>query len=444
MLGKHRVACVAAAALLTGTLVGCGGASGGDSQSGADGDASANAVDLTVYIDSNPSSLALWDRIIAKYKEVNPNVNLSYETHPAGGEGDNLVKTRLSTGDMSDMFWYNSGSLLQALSPDNTLVDLSDQPWVESVDENFIKSVATDSGIYGAPAGSSFAGVIIYNKTIYKDLGLEIPRTWDEFMANNQKIKDSGLTPVLQSYADTWTSQLFVLGDFYNVTAQDPEWAEKYTAGKVKYADAPAVEGFKHLEEIYKAGYLNDDFASANLDSAMRKLAEGEAAHYPMVTMNAAPVISENYPESDEEIGSFPIPGNDPEKNGATTWMPSGLYIPKTTEGEKLEAAKDFLNWFVSVEGCEVTAEAASVSGPFMVDKCEIPESAPTLVKDLQPYYDEGKVGLALEFISPIKGPALEQITVEVGSGIRGAQDGAALYDEDVKKQAQQLGIEGW
>ena len=41
-------------------------------------------------------------------------------------------------------------------------------------------------------------------------------------------------------------------------------------------------------------------------------------------------------------------------------------------------------------------------------------------------------------------GPSLEQITVEVGSGIRSAKDGAALYDEDVKKQAQQLGLPGW
>jgi raffinose/stachyose/melibiose transport system substrate-binding protein len=31
-----------------------------------------------------------------------------------------------------------------------------------------------------------------------------------------------------------------------------------------------------------------------------------------------------------------------------------------------------------------------------------------------------------------------------VGSGIRSAAEGAALYDEDVKKQALQLGLPGW
>ena len=62
----------------------------------------------------------------------------------------------------------------------------------------------------------------------------------------------------------------------------------------------------------------------------------------------------------------------------------------------------------------------------------------------MQPYLDNKKVSPALEFLSPIKGPNLENITVEVGSGISPAEKGAAQYDEDVKKQAQQLGLPGW
>ena len=79
------------------------------------------------------------------------------------------------------------------------------------------------------------------------------------------------------------------------------------------------------------------------------------------------------------------------------------------------------------------------------VTGCDLPSDVTQVVKDIQTYVDtEGASSPALEFLSPIKGPALEQILVEVGSGIRPADDGAALYDEDAKKQAQQLGIEGW
>ena len=37
-----------------------------------------------------------------------------------------------------------------------------------------------------------------------------------------------------------------------------------------------------------------------------------------------------------------------------------------------------------------------------------------------------------------------EVVRVEVGSGIRKADAGAKEYDDDVKKQAQQLGLSGW
>jgi raffinose/stachyose/melibiose transport system substrate-binding protein len=62
----------------------------------------------------------------------------------------------------------------------------------------------------------------------------------------------------------------------------------------------------------------------------------------------------------------------------------------------------------------------------------------------MQAYVDAGTALPALEFLSPVKGPNLEKITVEVGSGITSAADGAARYDEDVKAQAEQLGLEGW
>jgi raffinose/stachyose/melibiose transport system substrate-binding protein len=414
-------------------LAGCAG--GGD---GGGGDVS----ELSVYIDSTPSSVDLWEGLEAAYEAENPDIDIKLETHPAGGEGDNLIKTRLSTGDMSDLFWYNSGSLMQALNPDQTLVPLGDEDWAGSLNENFVDAVSTDNGLYGAPVGTSFAGAVIYNKDIYSELGLEIPRSWDEFMANNEAIKAAGKVPVVQTYGDTWTSQLFVLGDFFNVAAQDPDWAEEYTAGNRKYADEPALAGFQYLQEVSEAGLLNEDFASAIYDDGVRMIAEGEAAHYPMLTGNVAAAVGANFPDADASIGVFPIPGQSADSNGLTVWMPNGVYVPKTTEGDKLEAAKDFIAWLVSPESCAVQAEATTLGGPFVVDGCELPDDASTLVKDMQPYFDEGNTGLALEFLSPIKGPALEQITVEVGSGIRSAQDGAALYDEDVIKQAQQLGLD--
>ena len=143
-------------------------------------------------------------------------------------------------------------------------------------------------------------------------------------------------------------------------------------------------------------------------------------------------------------LGFFALPSQDAANTRMTIWLPGALYIPKTTEGAKLEAAKKFVAFINSPAGCEVQNAAGTVAGPYAISTCEVPDDAPALVADLQAYQDAGKTSPALEFLSPVKGPNLEKILVEVGSGITSAADGAALYDNDVKAQAQQLGLEGW
>ena len=132
---------------------------------------------------------------------ANPNITIKKETRPGGSEGDNLVKTQLATGDMADVFIYNNGSLLQAIKPEQNLTPLDDQPWASQLDQIFAESSKSDGKIYGGPFGTAFGGGVLYNIPLYKKLGLEVPKTWDEFMANNEKIKaDGSAAPVEQTY----------------------------------------------------------------------------------------------------------------------------------------------------------------------------------------------------------------------------------------------------
>jgi len=431
---SRRVLLAAAgAAALVLPLAAC--SSGGGSSDGT--------TEITFLVPNSGSNVEAATAMIAAFEEANDDITVKLESQPAGTEGDNLNKTKLATGEMQDVFWYNSGSLLQALNPDQNLVDLSDQDWVGDLQDSMKAVVSTDNGVYGAPFGSTQAGAVLYNKKIYADLGLEVPTSWDEFAANNDKIKAAGKTAVIQTYGDTWTSQLFVLGDFGNVLAQDPDWADEYTAGERKYVDEPALQGFANQQDASEAGWFNKDFASALYDDGIRMIATGEGAHYPILT-SAVSNIEQNYPDNLEDVGVFALPAQDADDTKLTVWLPNGVYIPKTTEGAKLEAAKKFVAFINSSDGCDVQNSSMVPSGPYATSACELPSDVPGLLKDMQAYFDSGTNNPALEFLSPIKGPNLENITVEVGSGIRSAADGAALYDEDVKKQAQQLGIDGW
>jgi raffinose/stachyose/melibiose transport system substrate-binding protein len=438
MLSRLWRAGVLAIVVIAGVVVGCGGGDDGGGGSGGN-----EKVTLSFLVDNSDQGLKPAQGVADAFHAKNPNITIKIETRPQGSDGDNIVKTRLSTQDMTDMFAYNSGSLFQALKPEQNLQPLTDEAFVKSTDKAFLPSVSANKQVYGAPFGSAFGGGILYNKKVYEKLGLEVPKTWDEFMANNAKIKKAGIDPVIQSYGETWTSQLFVLADYHNVAAMSPGWDQKYTHNQAKYEQPPAIEGFQHLEEVKKDGYLNKNFGSLKVPAALSYLAQGKGAHYPQLTV-VVPNLQTSDPDKLDDVGFFAQPGTDAAKNGLTLWLPGGIYIPRTTEGAKLDAAKKFVNFATSPEGCAAQAKAFAPTGPYMSKGCQLPDSVPAAIKDLQPYVDGGKVTPALEFLSPVKGPALEQITVEVGSGLRNAQAGAKLYDEDVKKQAQQLGLEGW
>jgi raffinose/stachyose/melibiose transport system substrate-binding protein len=404
--------------------------------------AMAQSTTLTMLVDNASHTIAISEALVEAYEANNPDVNIEIETRPGGGEGDNIVKTRLATGQMTDIFWYNSGSLLQALAPQQTLADLSDEPFMDRVMDSFKQVVSAGEGVYGVPTRPAEAGGIFYNRTIYEELGLEVPQTWDEFMANNEAIKAAGIPAVIQTYGEPWTSQVLLLADYYNVQNAVPDFAEQYTANQAKFASTPAaLRGFEYLKEVHEGGYMNEDVGAARYEDGLRMLAEGEGAHYPMITF-AIPALSEGYPDQIEDVGFFALPAAEAEDTGLTVWMPAGFYIPQTSSN--IDAAKQFLDFVASPEGCQVQSEAVAVNGPYLIEGCELPDDVAAPVEDLLPYFENGNNAPALEFLSPIKGPILEQLTVEVGSGFREPADAAALYDEDVRKQAQQLGLEGW
>lgn len=402
-------------------------------------------VKLTYQVPNGDTEIKVAHALVDAFTATHKNVTIQIET-PGGGAGAaNFVQTELATGTMTDMFSFNSGANILALDPVKTLVNLAGAPFLRNVLPAFKQTVSVGREVFGVPTGTAMGGGILYNKRVYANLSLKVPKTWAQFESNNAVIKAAGLVPVIQTYGDAWTSQLLVLADFGNVTSVEPDWAARYTANKTSFESDPvALKGFERLAEIYSQGYMNKDFGSAKLDDGLKMLADGTGVQYPMLTFAGASLIA-NYPKSANDLGFFAQPGDNAAKNVMTSWMPRAIYIPKATTGAKLVAAKEFVGFVASVKGCDVQTKAVGVTGPYLVKGCALPTDVPGYIADMLPYFQHaGRVSPALEFVSPVRGAAGQDFTVGVGSGLMSAQQGAHLWDLDVAKQAKQLGLKGW
>src|SRR4051794_25423693 len=123
---RRSLAAVAFASSVALMAAGCSAGSLGSSS--GEGSGSAAATEITYLTGSDDVTVAQTKALITAFQAANPGITVKTDTRPGGTDGDNIVKTRLATGDMSEVFGYNNGSLLQAIKPEQNLTPLDDQP----------------------------------------------------------------------------------------------------------------------------------------------------------------------------------------------------------------------------------------------------------------------------------------------------------------------------
>ena len=171
---------------------------------------------LTYLTAINDALKANNDAVIAAFT-AKTGINVEVVTAPGGAEGENYFKTLMAANEMTDIVQSNSGSsFFSVINPAKNMLDLSKEPYMNRLIDSFKSCASVGSAVYGIPIQPVAAGGIVYNKAVYAQLGLKVPKTWKDFLSNCEKIKSAGKVAVIAPYKDDWTAQLIMLADYYN------------------------------------------------------------------------------------------------------------------------------------------------------------------------------------------------------------------------------------
>lgn len=422
---------------LAATVFGCSVSQKTSESSRVSSPATSNVTLSMLWPSDNPV-----DGIKAECAAFKKETGIKVDIEISAGDLDSVVKSRIATNDLPDILGYNPGSLLSPLNPAAHFLDLTNESYMSNVDDQFKKAVTVNGKVYGIPSGAISVGGVLYNKNVYKKLGLSIPTNWDQFLSNSKQIQKSGITAVLFTAKDSWSTQYPVLGDYYNVEKSDSDFAEKYTENKSHYSDTKAaLRSFEKLSQLKSEGLVNKDYMSVSYDAGEEKLANGTAAQWIMGS-GCLSDIAKKYPDKLNDFDMFPIPSDDSSINGFTVWEPMAFYFSK--DSEHLDAVKQWAAYMTSKDAIDVYAKAQQLYGPIPIKGFSVSTNAAGIVKTIEQFVEENKCTTALEFKSPVKGPDLANICVECLSGQKTAAQCAKEYDNDVVQQAKQLNLKGW
>lgn len=281
-----------------------------------------------------------------KKLEKEENIKIDAQVVP-DDEALNMIKMKLNSGECPDLIDYNVPAIYDIVDPAANFADMSSEGWVSKlkIPENVR---AEDGKIYGFPF-LSVPGVhgFTYNKDIFTQCGVSVPKTWSEFLDVCQTIKDKGITPIHMP-KDSWVPQILMTDNFAKTLGKDKveEFSKKVATNKMKWADVPEfAEVIDKYLELYKKGYINDDFTSATYDDSIAALAEGKAAMHFNGDFFAASVLEAN-PKAN--ISMFAMSMKDGVDVMTENMSSAGFVAYK--KSDKLETVKKVLNLWATPE----------------------------------------------------------------------------------------------
>lgn len=301
-------------------------------------------------------SLIIWEHsdqfteplkaVVAGFNEKYPDVDVQIEVKTSD-QYYNLLQTAMQAGETPDLFWTNGLATTHYKSYVDAgyLMDLTDAVDFSLYEGTTAMNIVTmeDGKVYSTPTAETGGRCVYYNKDIFEELGIEVPKTFSEFEAALAKIAESDYTPIAFSATDPWAI-LFQFEPVLNGMSVD--WVKEYEEnGTIKVNDERVVAAFDKMLEWAEKGYYGKGYLGVDESGALLAFSKGEAAMCVEGTWNIS-TIDENNPELN--YGAFQIPTEDGEQPMVGT-NSCGYGVSATTENP--DAALAFVNYFASVDG---------------------------------------------------------------------------------------------
>jgi len=303
---------------------------------------------------------------IDAFEAEHPNITINAVWN--GRQNQTLVRTALSGGTVIDIVDQDADQIAGGLMQEGFGLRLNDYLEMPALDEDVpLKDVflpgtldlfALDGDIYLLPYIYNTVQ-FWYDKRVFREVGIEVPLTWEEFLANNDKLREAGYAPIAAEGNEPFYSTFYLANmvarikgpGFLLQTAEDP-------TGEM-WRDPVYLETSQMLRLLWDRGDIPAVTVGYVWPQGQNTLAFGEAAQ--SLVGSWLPIELANMVDPGFEWGGFNFPaveGGEGSVNDTQALLLSFMIIKDTQHPDE---AAEFLRFIMTKENQQLMADESLV-----------------------------------------------------------------------------------
>lgn len=285
-----------------------------------------------------------YDTTIERFEDTY-GVTVDLQTIPADQYSD-ILQSKLDTGTCADVFWIQSNPFAIAstiVDPEKYCIDFTGASWKSIMPEARKASCEYNGKLYGLQLWhNSPEYVLVYNKSLFNELGLKVPATYEELKTVCAAIAEKGITPWFMPGADGWQHQLafFQIGGVYEES--QPGLYDALNDNTATFAgNEKMLEVLQQFKELSDLGYFGEDWIGTDSTNMSNEFGDRTCA-MAMANSSYIKQIQEDTGTTDE-FGMFLIPLGDNDTFPTNPAGPTMFGYKGTEHPELVKAFFDFV-----------------------------------------------------------------------------------------------------
>jgi len=326
----------------------------GNTEQKSDDSKASNKIVFLAEVPAVPEEEQAWKDVAASFKdETGIEVELRFQG--TWSEIPQALQTAKLAGDQIDLVRVGIGAIRSTLGSAKMVMDMTDlmADLSDRFPEGILNSCYIGGKLWAFPYADGSATTCLYNKTLFAELGIKPPTTFDEWLIISKTISEKkDIIPMIFQGKDGWAWPMMYFDTYAQASGNKAvENVEAFLKGEYEFTGAEEQKAFDLIKQIADNKIMTSETFDTDEEGMIATFSQQKAAMMFCGTWDYDSVVN----AADFEVGAFEFPLM---VEGSTVQHGFGvgdgaISIPSFANQDNLENSMRFVEYILRPENAK-------------------------------------------------------------------------------------------